>query len=159
MLSGEVRRVQNTSLISLEMHAGKEVTVLADPQLPIGAKVTRFIKNGRPGPRMPSSTLRDRLTIETDYTGGIDIVPPVASPHPGDQSSALKIIHAGEAGPNTVDIQLAGLGGRTYSLNLVTTVPNLSADGATVSKTDDGYRLEISFDGSGYVTRDIKVRW
>ena len=161
-LGGEFQRSPGRISLKLELHGNKSIQVFGFPRAPLGAKVKALLENGKDVSHRVldnAATLRDHLLVETVFEGGIDIVPPVASPNPGDQSSALKVIHAAEAGPNTVDIQVAGLGGRSYSLNLVTTVPKLTADAATVSKTDDGYRLEISFEGTGYVTRDIKVRW
>jgi hypothetical protein len=60
-----------------------------------------------------------------------------------------------------MQLSLAGLGGRKYTLDLLTTVANLTAEGATVEKTENGYRLEISFEGpeNEYVTRQIRLRW
>jgi len=129
--------------------------------VPLGASKVRMMQDGRQNAReLPAKPiLRDRVVLEVRYEGGIDIVPPVASPNAGDQSSALKVIRAAEDGKNAVSIRVAGLGGRSYSLYLVSTVPKLTADGATVSKTDDGYRLTIDFEGNGYVTREIRVRW
>jgi len=162
LVSGEVRRSRGRSLIALELHGSGTLRVMATPPIPMGAKINRVLVNGKLRQRASVyavASLKDRLTVEMEYEGGIDIVPPVASPNPGDRSSALKVIRAAETGKNTVGIEIAGLGGRSYSLYLVSTVSNLTADGATVSKTDDGYRLEIPFEGNGYVTREIRVRW
>ncbi len=183
-LSGEVRRSGDKQEIVLDSSSDRALFVQLAPAAPLGARVKRVLVNGkRPNDGMKMADgiadtfgtpardtaasrvdetlieLRRHTEILIEYTGGIDIVPPVASPSPGDQSAALKVVHAAEAGPNTVAIQVAGLGGRSYSLYLVTTAAKLTADGATVSKTEDGYRLEIAFEGSGYVTRDIKVKW
>jgi hypothetical protein len=91
-------------------------------------------------------------------------LPPEPRPEPGDRTTSLKIIrveHNAEKTPREIKLTLAGLGGRTYPLDLVTTVANLTAEGATVKKTENGYRLEISFEGpeNDYVTRQIRLRW
>ena len=158
LLSGQIMREKGRITVSLELHGDRPLGIVCVPRAPLGATNIRVLQNGK-APQSEPFVLRDRLTIEMLYAGGIDIVPPVASPHPGDQSSALKILRAAESGKDAVDIEVAGLGGSSHSLHLVTGVPNLTAEGATVSKTDDGYRLEISFEGSGYITRTIKVKW
>jgi hypothetical protein len=184
-LSGEVRQSAGRLSVVLNSTSDRALFVQFYPAPPIGARVRRVLVNGkRPNEGLkfekgiadsfgrqnvaqplPShvqeglATLPPHTEIEVEYDDGIGIVPPVASPIAGGRSSALKIIRAAESGKNAVDIQVAGLGGSLYSLNLVSSVPKLTAEGATVSKTEDGYRLEIPFEGSGYVTREIRVRW
>jgi len=79
----------------------------------------------------------------------------------GEMLLQLRVEHDAEKTPREMNLTLAGLGGRTYTLDLVTTVPNLTAEGATVKNTENGYRLEISFEGpeNEYVTRQIRLRW
>jgi hypothetical protein len=183
-LSGEVRHSTGRMNFILDSTSDRALAIQFQPVIPMGARVQRVLVNGkRPNeglkleegiadyfgkyiaPAKPAKVdeglvdLPPHTEIEVQYEGGIGIVPPVASPGAGERSSALKVVRVTESGANTVVIEVAGLGGQSYSLNLVSSVPKLSADGATVSKTEDGYRLEIPFQGSGYITREIRVRW
>lgn len=166
-VSGEIMNAPGKLTVLLEGGSRDPVWYDVTPELPLGATNLRWRARNIAADSMstsgkgPHAEMGSNAPVEFtfEYEGGIAIVPPVASPTAGDRSSALKMIQAVATGMNTVDIQVAGLGGRSYSLNLVTSVPKLTADGATVSKTDDGYRLEIPFTGEGYVAREIKVRW
>lgn len=187
MLSGEILRSSGRWTLTLEHHGGGELTVICDPDVPLGASTTVAIDNAKAQTLTEGRKIvfRNKLVFDSKFGSDVRIVPPVSSLEEGNRSSALKILNVMSTLPikglhvrmtaegitfagkprivpsahGDATISVAGLGGRSYSLNLVTTVPNLTADGATVSKTDDGYRLEIPFEGSGYVTRDIKVRW
>jgi hypothetical protein len=84
---------------------------------------------------------------------------PVADPQPGARTSTLKVIHAAESSDRkALEITVAGLGGRTYSLDLRTAFPRLSVNGAQVQKTPDGFRLAISFEGNGWIEKKLVVR-
>jgi hypothetical protein len=54
---------------------------------------------------------------------------------------------------------LDGLAGRTYPLQIITTLPNLQAAGLKLDKTETGYILQIPFEGSNpgnnYVSRQV----
>lgn len=153
--------------------------------IPMGARVKRVLMNGKPQSANSYSfqrtqnfpvvletglcegldkELTERAEFSVEYENGVGIVPPSPRPEPGDRTTSLKIIrveHDAEKTPREINLTLAGLGGRTYTLDLVTTVANLTAEGATVKKTESGYRLEISFEGpeNDYVTRQIRLRW
>ena len=163
----EVTRAPGHLTVRLEPGTREPVWFDVAPVLPLGATNVRWKATGLGPDSMSMSGSGGRaqmggntpMEMVFDYAGGIEIVPPVARPEAGERTSSLKVIRAIEDGKNAAGITVAGLGGRTYSLYLVSTVPKLTAEGATVSKTEDGYRLEIAFEGSGYVTREIKVRW
>jgi hypothetical protein len=175
-LSGEFSQQPNELTITLECSGSEPLSVELNPALPAGAHVRRVLVDGKPVMVAPivyvgdsahallRMQVRNRITVVIEHEGGIGIVPPAAAPQPGDRTSSLKIIrveHDAEKTPREMNLTLAGLGGRTYTLDLVTTVPNLTAEGAAVKKTENGYRLEISFEGpeNDYVTRQIRLRW
>ncbi len=180
-LSGEVRQHPGKLLLNLEYDGEDVVEVHFFPSLPTAARLRRVLVNGRAtsasqvnGDESPhvyfQTELNRRAEVLIDYDGGVGIVPPEPRPEPGDRTTSLKVLrvkHDEQKDPRAIDLTLAGLGGRSYNLDLVTTVPSLTAEGATVRKTDNGYRLEISFvapsgspqEGFDYVTRQIRLRF
>jgi hypothetical protein len=101
------------------------------------------------------------LTLSVEYEGGIGIVPTTPQPQPGERTSSLKILDV-QSDRQNLDCQLrltlAGIGGRTYPLRVITSLPNLRATFPQTSrlqaqKTETGYAIDVPFEGSGYVTR------
>ncbi len=172
-LSGEVRRERNLLIIHLEHESSERLRAELRPALPLGAEVRRVLVDGKPvkfsTQDVDSVTqvsfefvLGRKAEVVIEYDDGVGIVPVAPRPEPGERSTALKILRARSEQQDQnhlLELTLAGLGGRTYSLDLISTVPALTAEGARVQKTSDGYRLEISFEGSGYVTRTVRVRF
>ncbi len=177
---GEIRQQQNRLTITLEASREPRFPALFSPALPPGARVQRVLVNGELvqykvgavpalGTESGESTyvtfrphLSRSTTVEIDYEGGIGIVPVEPRPEPGDRTNTLKILrveHNAKAKPEEIMLTVAGLGGRSYALDLITTVSSLTAEGATLQRTGDGYHLEISFEGTGYVTRQIRLRF
>ncbi len=181
-IRGEVRRKPGTVTYSFEYAGNDQTNVLPSVELPAGAELSTTRLEGRtwvgrspdrnrevpptrqgvPPPPPPalvmSLTPGQRHTVEFVYTGGIALVPPVASPQPGARSSALKVVSF-TGGAHQAELTVAGLGGRTYDLEFVTTLPNVSADAGTLTKTPQGYRLTLSFEGTDYVTRVVHLRY
>lgn len=166
-LSGDLNQQPGRLAFTLRSDSIESIPVTLVPTLPFGAKVRRSLLNSKPhvfDGLGVDFELSGKATVVIEYEGGIGIVPPEPRPEPGQRTTSLKIIrveHDAAKASREINLTLAGLGGRTYSLDLVTTVANLAAEGATVKKTEDGYRLEISFEGPGteYVTRQIRLRW
>jgi hypothetical protein len=106
------------------------------------------------------NVIKARLgTFAVDAAPGISIIPPSATPTAGEHSSGLKILRSdADAKARRWTLSVAGIVGRAYTLDLVSTNP-VTANGATVEKTAQGYRLHISFEGEGYVEKKIEVRW
>lgn len=105
---------------------------------------------------IPSKTLD--LVIE--YEGGIGIVPVTPRPEPGERSTSLKILEVQSSSNDSacsLRLSVAGIGGNTYSLQAITTLPNLRADSLRLQKTNFGFEIEIPFSGSGYVTRQVCI--
>jgi glycogen debranching enzyme len=174
-LNGEIWQQPGKLQMRLEYDGSEPRKVHVSPTLPTGAtvrrvlvnnKVTKFDQDTANGLTFISfdSMLAENNIIEVQYEGGVGIVVPEPKPQLGDRTSALKVVRIEnnvEESPREMNLWLAGLGGRTYTLDLVTTEKTLTAEGATVKKTESGYRLGISFAGpeNEYVTKQIRLRW
>ncbi len=188
-LRGEIDYTEQRVSISLSYDGEAAQDVFSTIPLPVGAKFERLSVNGQVRPAANAQQLRAGDTqvrfvvaradfsgsarpnahvalATVDYSRGISLSPPVASPQPGARSSALKVISfTGDA--HQAELMVAGLGGRTYDLDFVSMLPNVTvapveADRATppkLVKTPQGYRLTIPFEGTDYVTRVIHLRY
>ncbi len=168
-VSGVVRQQPGRIWMRIE-HDGKEpLQVWLSSKLPPAARIVKFLVNGKAERYEPelayvAHSIAGHVELIIEYDAGIGIVPPEPRPQPGDRTTSMKILYTAledKDEPRMYEISVAGLGGRTYTLDLVTAVPNLTAEGAAVKKTENGYRLEISFEGpeNDYVTRQIRLRW
>lgn len=173
-IHGEVQQQPDKMIIFLQSSGSELVELNLSPALPIGARVRRLRVNGQPvkGFRIEEWGDSTRLWLQLrgvrqaeviiEHEGGIGIVLPAPRPEPGDRTAALKVLRvqtlASPAG-RALELRLAGLGGRTYALDLLTTAPRLEAERAAVRQIAGGYRLEISFEGSDYVTQQIRIRF
>jgi hypothetical protein len=182
--SGEIRQQPNRITLVVQFE-GTPVPVQFSPRLPKG-HLRQVLLNGKPmnlvNPKLEilwgssekshlqlhvaaPATKRSEVVIE--YEGTVGIVPVAPKSEPGGQATALRILEAvhwaneKDERKGEMKLTVAGLGGRTYALDLVTTVPALVSEGASTAKTGSGYRLEISFEGreGEYVTREIRSRW
>jgi hypothetical protein len=181
-ISGEVRQEKYRTVVVVQSDDGMPIETTLGTRLPIGARLKRILVNGKPpkdfhamengesgvvvqctrgGFECPAAP---RIELVVEYEGGVAMVPPEARPEPGARTSALKVwglLYEPTKNQRETTFKVAGLGGRAYSLDLMTTETSLTAEGATVKKTGTGYRLEISFEGpeNEYVTRQIRLRW
>lgn len=174
-LDGEIRHAPGRLTISLNSDSDANSKIKLAPLLPYGARVRRVLLNGQPAETIRGVTytreafavgiafeLKRQAEIVIEYEGGVGIAAPEPRPAPGDRTASLKVLRADfDPGRNPRELQLAlaGLGGRSYALELFTTEKELRAEGAALQKTARGYRLEITFEGSDYVTRDVRLRW
>ncbi len=159
VIDADVRQQPGRLTISLQLHgAGSMKVALGSlPRLPVGAQLRRTLVNGKPA-NGDTFLLSTKAMVEIQYTGGISLIPPVASPEPGARSSALKVIgFTGDA--HQAELSVAGLGGRAYDLEFVSTLANVTADVGKLTKTPQGYRLALSFEGTDYVTRVVHLRY
>jgi len=171
-LSGEVLQQPGRTTLHLVYEGHSPLLVKLAPAIPAAARITTVLLDGKPQkfsvqdfgsflrlepapvPLLPSK----QFTLTVDYQGGIGIVPPLPKPEPGERTSSLKILDIQSGSQNRgclLHVTMAGIGGRTYSLQLVTSLPKLHANGLPLRKTESGYEVEISFEGSNYVTRSI----
>jgi glycogen debranching enzyme len=175
-VSGEILAQAGRMSIRLEFDGRETVECYLSPRLPLGTRIKRVLLDGKKVGEWNSfvrgeSTvvwwrfaLAGRHEIIIEYEGGIAFAPPEAKLEVGDVSSALRILQVeydGDGKPREASLALAGLGGKVYTLHLVTTEKALVAEGAAVKKTEQGFRLEIAFQGEGheYVTKTIRLRW
>ena len=172
-LSGEIRQQPGRASLTLQSEGRSPVDVGVEVAIPLATtRVRRVLLNGKPAkfstpknensPVMLEFPLAGRAEIVVEYDGGVAIVPPAADPQPGRRTASLKVLAVTsdvKQKPRQIELVLAGLGGQTYALDLVTTEASLTAEGAVVRKTENGYRLEIRFEGSQYVTRPVRLRF
>lgn len=166
-LSGEIRAQATSLVMSFRYEGMQPLTIEPRAELALGSVLRSWKISGgdwkreEKDGRLVSVQLPHSATgsISYEFDGGVAIVPPVASPEPGSRTSALKVISASETGARNVVLSVAGLGGQSYTLDLIAGIAGLNAEGATVAKTEKGYRLSVLFEGKGYVTRDIRLRW
>ncbi len=171
-LSGEIlqQRLQTTLRVTYD---GKSpISVKLAPSVPAVAHVKSVRLDGRPvkfSMRDEGSFLRveiapvtlhasQSLTLAVEYEGGIGVVPPMPHPEPGERTTSLKILDMQSNTQNPkciVQLTLSGLGGKTYPLQIISTLPNLKAGSFMLDKTDAGYVLQIPFEGLKYGVRQV----
>jgi hypothetical protein len=183
-VSGEIRQQPNRMTLVVQFE-GTPVPLEFFARLPKG-KLKQVIVNGKPvnilNPKLEvlwgsieyslmglhiTAPAAQRAEVVIEYEGAVGIVPVTPKSDPGAKTAALKVLEVNDwrnekdERRGEIGLAVAGLAGRMYTLDLVTTVANLTAEGAAVEKTQNGYRLEISFEGpeNEYVTRQIRLRW
>ena len=171
-LSGEILQQRNRTTLHLVYEGNASLLVKLGPALPAAARITGVLVGGKPqkfSVRDHGSFMRvelapvalrssQQVTLTVDYQGGIGIVPPSPHPEPGKRSSSLKILDV-QSDPQNRDcflrLTLSGIGGRTYPLQVVTSISKLQATGLLLHKTELGYEIEIAFEGASYVNRQV----
>ena len=100
------------------------------------------------------------MLAQPSSTGPITVVPPRPNPEAGAPSTSLKILDV-KSESKSLTLELAGLPGRTYELELLTRLSNLQAEGAKATeKTATGYKLTVVFEGGDdYVEKTIKLKY
>jgi hypothetical protein len=168
-LSGEIRRERQKISAILNSAKGPRSSALRiELPIPLAARVRRVTCNGKPMKFEPlrvgdknaaliDVNLSNHLEAIAEYDGGIEIVPPKIDPAPGERSSSLKVIETKLLDQHHLDVTVAGLGGRSYSLELVSQFPQLTAGGFHVIKTAAGFSVEIPFEGAGYSNRVLHL--
>jgi hypothetical protein len=164
-MSGQIRRDRQATVINLSCQTPRIPAQLrlAIP-IPLAARTRRVTVNGKPAKfELRRNGDADAAFIETqlvphleavvEYDGGIEIMPPPIDPAPGERTSSLKIIRTSLIDDHHLDISVAGLGGRTYNLEFVSQLPQLTAGELRITKIPSGFRAEIPFEGTGYSTR------
>ncbi len=171
-VSGEIQQDLGRTILRLSNDGASPIAVASAPAIPALARISKVEANGKPQRysafeagnfvrvEIPSVTLppSTTLTLSVEYQGGIGIVPPFAEPHPGEQSSSLRVLDVQTDAPKrdcAMKVVLAGLAGREYGLRLITGLQQLHAGKLEVRKADRGFEIRVPFDGTGYVTRSI----
>jgi hypothetical protein len=176
----EVRREQQSMTLSFLYNGARPLTLEPDIDLPLGARAKswkivggtwkREEKDGRLVSIQFSGTAGGM--IEYDYEGGVSVMPIPAGPQLGARTTALKVLGVQQTGNAEFTLSVAGVGGQTYTLPMLVrmnadrqgrlgfTRLRVSTDAPDVRiGGNDNIILEIPFHGTGYVTREIRVRW
>ena len=171
-LSGEILQQPSQTILQVSYDGVSPIHVNLMPALPAAARVKGVRLDGKAVKfaiqefggfvRVEIEPVilhaSQKLTLTVEYEGGIGLVPPMPHPQPGERTSSLKIL---DVGSNTqsprcvVRMTVSGLGGRTYPLQIISTVPNLTAGGLKIDRTERGYVLQIPFEGTNYVIREV----
>jgi Glycosyl-hydrolase family 116, catalytic region len=166
-VSGEVRQELGRTVVRLHSNGTHPVPVEVGAPIPLLAKVRSVMVNGKAGHFLQKqlggvNSVDVQLALERDaevsveYEGGVGIVPPCVKPAAGDRNASLKIMRVNAIDQSTLEMVIAGLG-RSNVLDLITTLPKLTSEGADLEKTEEGYRLTIPIEGREYVTRVVRV--
>jgi hypothetical protein len=169
-ISGEVRQESGRTVVELESDGAEPIS--ADVAVPIRmlAEVRRVTVNGKPvkfeqkpiggtNSVAVKFKLQGKTEVAVDYDGGVGILSPSVHLEAGDRNSALKVMRINAVDQSNLEITVAGLGGRENVLQLVTTLPQVTASRAQVRKTENGYQLTIPFEGSDFSTRVIRLNF
>lgn len=171
-LSGKILQQPKQTIVQLQYEGKAPLHVKVAPSLPALARVKAVRLDGNAVKflvRDLGSFLRvetadvllsgsRQLTLSVEYDGGIGIVPAAWRPEPGDRTASLKFLDVQSDRKNPaceLRLTLAGVGGKTYHLAVVTALPKLQAGGLQIHKTEMGFEIDIPFGGSGYVTRQV----
>jgi hypothetical protein len=171
-LSGEILQQRLQTILHVTYDGKSSISAKLAPAVPAVAHVKSVRLDGRPvkfSMRDEGSFLRveiapvtlrasQSLTVAVEYEGGIGVVPSMPHPEPGERTTSMKILDVQSNTQNPkclVQLTLSGLGGKTYPLQVVSTLPNLNADSFKIDKTDTGYMLQIAFEGRNYAVRQV----
>ncbi|HEV2206935.1 MAG TPA: GH116 family glycosyl hydrolase [Candidatus Acidoferrales bacterium] len=168
-VSGEVDQQQGRTILRLNATGSEPMSADVAVPIPLLAKIRRVTLNGRPVKlerKQVAGTNSVQVSFDTgreavvtaEFDGGIGIVPPTVDPLPGDRTTSLKVMQISVTAPDSLELDVAGRAGGASSLDLVTALPKITADGATVQKTTNGYRLVVPFKDSDYAMRVIRIR-
>jgi hypothetical protein len=173
-LDVRVRRSPGRYELDLRRSAGGpgagSLTLHVSPGLPLGAVLQRVTIGGRAVACTPSPTahdlhapmdvaLQDSARIVYEFGGGIEVIAPDAHAQPGDAPSGLRVRDFRRNGSDFV-VEVEGLAGRAYELELRTASPPREASGASLASSSVGRAvLTIQMPaGDGWVRREVRFR-
>jgi hypothetical protein len=171
-LSGEILQQRLQTILRVTYDGKSPIGVELAPSVPAVAHVKSVRLDGKPvkfSMRDEGSFLRveiapvtlrasQQLALAVEYEGGIGVVPPMPHPQPGERTTSLKILDVQSNAQNPkclMQLTLAGLGGRTYPLQIISSLPNLKAGSFKIDKSDTRYVVQIPFDGANYATSQV----
>jgi hypothetical protein len=171
-LSGEILQQRLQTILHVTYDGKSPISAKLAPSVPAAAHVKSVRLDGRPvkfSIRDEGSFLRveiapvtlrasQQLALAVEYEGGMSVVPPMPHPEPGERTTSLKILDVQSNTQNPkclVQLTLSGLGGKTYPLQIVSTLPNLKAGSFKIDKSDIGYVVQIPFDGANYAIGQV----
>jgi len=105
--------------------------------------------------------IRDLLEVEIEYKGSIFLHRPPRFPQIGDKTTGLKIVRV-QYMDDQIKILTEGLGGKTYSLTLITTRTILSYSGVKINEEEKlKKKLTLSFEEAkkGYSKKEILIKF
>jgi mannosylglycerate hydrolase MGH1-like protein len=161
--------------LEVERHGNGDVQLEFSPALSLRAKVIDAEVDGRKvSPKIsvnendqhvtvlvPLSA--DKTTIHLRARGNFGIAYACAAPADGATSSNLKIVsEQWSAARDQLQLQVAGVNGKTYELPIFNAPGNLSVHGANITKLRSGPALEIAFPpgaAGAFATRTVTLQF
>jgi glycogen debranching enzyme len=105
----------------------------------------------------------EKTTVHLRVTGNFAIGYSNTAPVEGATSSALKFVsREWSADRSRLTLQLAGIGGRTYTLPIFNAPSGISVEGARIIKPPDGLALEVTFPATtpgAYATQKVSLQF
>ena len=97
-----------------------------------------------------------RTEVVFAYDEGTDVYVRHEPAAAGAESAGLRILRS-RADGKALRLTLEGRGGRTYVLHVRTPRVPTNAPGATVRRAGRDFEVEVSFEGDGYVRREVVI--
>jgi hypothetical protein len=160
-------------LLEVTRHGTGNVQLAFSPALSLHARVVDAEVNGKkvspkisPNENDQHATVSvpisaDKTTIHLRVNGNFAIAYPFAAPADGAASSNIKVIsEQWNTAHNQLQIQVAGLGGKTYQLPVFDAPSGIGVQGARFVKPASGLALEVVFpSANGFSTQNITLQF
>ena len=162
-------------MLEVARRGSGKVDLHYSPALSIRAKVTGAEVNGHKVLPTPSgnpndqhATIRtsitgDKTTIHLHVSGNFGIGSFYVAPADGAASTALKVVaEQWNAAHDQLQVQVAGVGGKTYIVPIYNVPSGIAVEGAAITKLPNGLALEINFasgEAAVYSTRTVTLRF
>jgi hypothetical protein len=155
-----MRRRMNTTSFDFSLTGRAPVLVDFSPWFPcgttlhalrIGPRISlrpRFIAGGADLPSFPL-TVRGDLRVMFEHSGGAAVVPPVASPAPGNESSGLRLIRE-SWNDGIYELTLEGKADREYTFDVIADGRPAATEEAWIIRAENRrFTLSVRFDTEG----------
>jgi len=167
-VSGEVRQEAGKMSLKLQFEGAEPLEADVKVPVPLLAKVRRVTLGGKRADFRVAArggtngaelkfTLRADAEVVVEYDGGVGIVPPTVRLGMGDRNESAKVMRISPTGEDGFELTVAGTAAHS-TLDLVTSLTNLTAEVAELRKIDGGYALKIPFTNVDYETRTVRVK-
>jgi hypothetical protein len=150
----------------------EDIRIYFDPVLPEGTEVDSILVNNEPVEMITCTAcqgvtlkmdfhLKDKIEVKIYHQKGIELIPPVSSPAPGETSEGIRIIRT--SWKNKIySIHTQGAPGKRYKLEVVNMFGSpLEVDGAEYSQDGTKLILQLDFPASSqhYLDKTISIKF
>jgi len=161
--------------LEVTRHGSGKVELYYSPALSPRAKVVAAEVNGSKASPYPAANQDDqhvaikvpitaeKTTIHLHVAGNFGIGTSYVAPTDGAQSSALKVVsEQWNAAHDQLQLQVAGVSGKTYALPIYNAPSGIAVEGARIIKPPSGLALEIKLPAGlseAYTTQTVTLRF